>query len=603
MTSQVVRVFKCHRYGISRRKPKQPQSPPQFKQFHRQTPPRNMSLNLCYVIFPWNMPHRLHNRGVSQTPYPQGYIIPKFPKYDGVKGDTDEHLQRFVESLGQHSHDEILRLREFSKFLTELAYRWFRSLEPDSVTTWQQLSQKFHDKFGQAIERVTTLSFTKETQESHEEPLKFISRFQTRARECFEASSERDLVDICIQGMTKTYMIHLVNLGLNSFSDFTTAVRNICKDLVPPKAEVAGQVTRKDTLVAPRNDRAKKRRETDVRAKGSRAERTNDPPPFPVCMEEVASTLEQWVKHGVVVLPVPHKEPTAQDRASLNFCIFHQATSHPTSVYRILRQIFRQRLEGGDLELTVPKDVWHNPYPRHRGVAVVTYYDEFEETNPTQSKVQAQYGEEECCAAASSSQPSSYQAPLTISFSESDKRVSTPQNRPLYVTEQLNGREFQHAFLDNGSSINIMPWATFQKASLLQDRLVKEAIEVYGFGNESHQTLGSVNVDLAVGRFRAPTKFHVVKADTSYHVLLGWAWMHRFGIVASTYHQCFKGILGNKVIMVPCSDKPFAKHEAHFTEALFFDELDDEDEEAEAHIIRTPLPKWEEVQQGIFYTL
>ncbi|XP_059635301.1 uncharacterized protein LOC132277464 [Cornus florida] len=536
-------------------------------------------------------------KSLAQTPYPQGYIIPKFPKYNGVKEDADEHLQRFVEYLGQHSHDEILRLREFSKSLIGLAYRWFRSLEPDSITTWQQLSQKFHNKFGQAIERVTTLSITKETQESNEEPLKFISRFPTCARECFEGSSERDLVNICIQGMTKTYRIHLVNLGLNSFSDLTTAVRNICKDLAPPRAEV----THKDTPVAPRNNRTKKRRKTDVRAKGSRAKRTNNPPPFLVCMEEVASTLEQWVKHGVVVLPVPHKEPTAQDSASPNFGIFHQATTHPTSTCRTLRRIFQQRLEGGDLELTVPKDVRHNPYPRHRGVAVVTYYDELEETNSTQSKVQVQYGEEECCAAASSSHPPSHQALLTISFSESDKSVSTPHNRPFYITVQLNGREFRHAFLENGSSINIMPWATFQKAGLPQDCLVKEAIEVYGFGNESYQTLGYVNVDLVVSRFRAPTKFHVIKADTSYHVLFRRAWIHRFGIVASTYHQCFKGILGNKVVMVPCSDKPFAKHKAHFIEALFFDELDDEDEEAEAHIIRTPLPKWEEVQQGIFY--
>ncbi|XP_059658941.1 uncharacterized protein LOC132305293 [Cornus florida] len=319
---------------------------------------------------------------LAQTPYPQGYIIPKFPKYNGVERDTDEHLQRFMESLGQHRYDEILHLQEFSKSLTGLAYRWFRSLEPDSITTWQQLSQKFHDKFGQAIEGVTTLSLTKEMQESHEEPLKFISRFQARARECFEGNSERVLVDIYIQGMTKTYRIHLVNLGLNSFSDLTTAVRNICKDLAPPKVEVARQVTCKDMPVAPCNDRAKKLRETDVRAKGSRAEQTNDPPPFLVCMEEVASTLKQWVKHGVVVLPVPHKEPTAQERASPNFCIFHQATTHPTSACRTLRQIFQQRLKGGDLELTMPKDVRRNPYPRHRGVVVVTYYDELEETNP-----------------------------------------------------------------------------------------------------------------------------------------------------------------------------------------------------------------------------
>ena len=52
-------------------------------------------------------------------PYPEGYTVPKFIKFDGKQGNAREHVVRFIETLGIHGSNHILRLREFSKSLTD----------------------------------------------------------------------------------------------------------------------------------------------------------------------------------------------------------------------------------------------------------------------------------------------------------------------------------------------------------------------------------------------------------------------------------------------------------------------------------------------------
>ena len=59
---------------------------------------------------------------IASLPYPQGYVVPKFLRFDGKKGNAREHIQKFVDALGIHGYDINLRLREFSKSLTDKAY-------------------------------------------------------------------------------------------------------------------------------------------------------------------------------------------------------------------------------------------------------------------------------------------------------------------------------------------------------------------------------------------------------------------------------------------------------------------------------------------------
>ena len=91
--------------------------------------------------------------------------------------------------------------------------------------------------------------------------------------------------------------------------------------------------------------------------------------------------------------------------------------------------------------------------------------------------------------------------------------------------------------MDNGSSVNLMSYQTFKATSIPEKKLVPHNVPLTTFASSSFSTKGHVNVDLQVGPLRAPTKFFVMDADVSYHILLGRPWIQRNYVVPSTLHQ------------------------------------------------------------------
>ena len=76
-------------------------------------------------------------------PYPKNYKTPIFVNYDGRKGNAIEHVNKFLDTVGQHAGNEELCLREFSKSLTDRAYTWYTRLPPGSIRTWDEMVDGF----------------------------------------------------------------------------------------------------------------------------------------------------------------------------------------------------------------------------------------------------------------------------------------------------------------------------------------------------------------------------------------------------------------------------------------------------------------------------
>lgn len=86
-------------------------------------------------------------RGVTTIPYPPGYKVPKFQKFDGRKGDSKGHVRRFLDLLGVFSYDSTLCLRGFSKSLIDIAYTWYANLKLGSLHDFEHLISLFSSKF------------------------------------------------------------------------------------------------------------------------------------------------------------------------------------------------------------------------------------------------------------------------------------------------------------------------------------------------------------------------------------------------------------------------------------------------------------------------
>ena len=97
-------------------------------------------------------------------------------------------------------------------------------------------------------------------------------------------------------------------------------------------------------------------------------------------------------------------------------------------------------------------------------------------------------------------------------------------------------------------------------------------MEVTGFGRRGEYIAGHIQLWLKVGPIAFLARFHVVKIEVSYHVLLGRLWLHKHRLVPSTYHQCVKGRLNDRMIRIVANPSPFEQVEAHLVKTMFYDQ-------------------------------
>ncbi|KAI5317216.1 hypothetical protein L3X38_036923 [Prunus dulcis] len=91
-----------------------------------------------------------------------------------------------------------------------------------------------------------------------------------------------------------------------------------------------------------------------------------------------------------------------------------------------------------------------------------------------------------------------------------------------------------------------------------------------GFQSSRTKAMGTIALQMEIGELYSDALFHVIDADTSYNVLLGRPWLHTYGIVPSTLHQCFKFLSNGEVKRVSADADPFGGEEVNYSDAKFY---------------------------------
>jgi hypothetical protein len=134
----------------------------------------------------------------DQLPYPRCYRVPKFSKFSGEDGKiTLENVGKIILQCGEASANDALKLRLFPLSLSSTAFTWFNSLAPNSIFTWAQLEQKFHEYFYSGDTELI-LSHLTVIKQKHNEPVTdYIRRFRDTRNWCFNLNiSDKDLADL-----------------------------------------------------------------------------------------------------------------------------------------------------------------------------------------------------------------------------------------------------------------------------------------------------------------------------------------------------------------------------------------------------------------------
>ncbi|XP_068344143.1 uncharacterized protein [Pyrus communis] len=98
---------------------------------------------------------------VERFEYPRGFKIPDFILFAGESSLSSlEHVARFTAQCGDVNSD-FYKLRLFNFSLTGSAFAWYINLPPNSVQSWEELVEKFHEQFYQPGMEMSVSSLTK----------------------------------------------------------------------------------------------------------------------------------------------------------------------------------------------------------------------------------------------------------------------------------------------------------------------------------------------------------------------------------------------------------------------------------------------------------
>ena len=108
--------------------------------------------------------------------------------------------------------------------------------------------------------------------------------------------------------------------------------------------------------------------------------------------------------------------------------------------------------------------------------------------------------------------------------------------RLLYLAASINQIPIKRALVDTGVSVNLIPLSTLHAAGISERKIQECLMEVTGFGGRGKYTTGHIQLWLKVGPITSLARFHVVRMEVSYHVLLERPWLYKHRLVPPTYH-------------------------------------------------------------------
>jgi len=132
-----------------------------------------------------------------------------------------------------------------------------------------------------------------------------------------------------------------------------------------------------------------------------------------------------------------------------------------------------------------------------------------------------------------------------ITFTDDDFHdLDHQEDDPMVITVEIENYAVKKVLIGQGSSVDILYWASYQKLQLPDTAMVPYDEPIYGFSGEQVSTRGYIDLH-TVFRDGAQTKtvpirFLIVDAPTSYNVLLGRPLLNTLGAVVSTPHLTMK---------------------------------------------------------------
>jgi len=151
-----------------------------------------------------------------------------------------------------------------------------------------------------------------------------------------------------------------------------------------------------------------------------------------------------------------------------------------------------------------------------------------------------------------------------ITFTDADfQGIDQEKDDLMVMTIEIKNFAVKKVLVDQGSSVDIMYWVTYQKLQLPAEAMVHYDEPIYGFPRERLCTREYIDLHTIFRKGNQSktilVRFLVVEAHTSYNVLLGRPSLNTLGAIVSTPHLAVKFLSTSKDIITIHEDQRLAR--------------------------------------------
>jgi hypothetical protein len=162
--------------------------------------------------------------------YPHGWRVLDFINSGEDNCTTWEHISQYIAQLGEASAHDSFKVFLFPLSLTGTAFAWFSPLAPNSIDSWNQLEQKFHDHFFSGDYHLKLTDSTSVKQGKDKTVSNYLKHFKEVKNCCFNLSiSNSDLANLAAKGLKSALRERLECADFDSLDSIL--VRSMAQEL------------------------------------------------------------------------------------------------------------------------------------------------------------------------------------------------------------------------------------------------------------------------------------------------------------------------------------------------------------------------------------
>ena len=356
---------------------------------------------------------------IDQIPLSPGFKVPNFTLFNGEDphASSVEHIGRFSVQCIAIENNPLLKLRLFGNSLSGQAFTWYTSLPANSVQTWEQMENVFHDYYYR-IQPEVTISDLAALKQSEDEPAQdFITRFRKLKMKCRIPMEERHFIQMAQAALKISLRKRFDGMLFGDLAELADKAskyeellreeqqrRNSSKGTYykTPSSSVhlievesqedTEESEEKEVSVA---EMAKLKHPISCKAL-TKPPKDQKPPPFTggfvpnkptqnkvysFDLTKVDALFDEMLLQKAI--ETPHRIPKPEELKGRQYCRWHNSWNHSTNSCVVFRDVVQEGITAGRLKLAEkPPSVTTDPFPQPQVNMVNLNWPEQRKTDP-----------------------------------------------------------------------------------------------------------------------------------------------------------------------------------------------------------------------------